>query len=95
MCEDMQMSYNTVSSWFKRRSGNIDVKIMKQIAQYLDTTLEYLIDGNEQYKYANDCEYYNHNTIIVVKDKDTKKYYKFNDKDFYAVVTIIEKFTKE
>lgn len=95
MSIDLNMPYSTLASLFTRRSTNVDIQVMKNIAVYLGTTLEYLIDGNEKYKYANDCEYYSSNTIVVIKNKENKKYYKFNDDDFNAILKIIDKFDKE
>ena len=95
MSIDLQMPYSTLSSLFIRRSTNVDIQIMKKIANYLGTTLEYLINGDEKYKYGKDEKFYSKNTIIVIKDNDNVKYYKFNDDDFNAILTIINKFHME
>lgn len=50
MCFALDMPYSTISSMFQRRSKNLDVPTAKKMAQYLGTTLEYLVTGNEAYR---------------------------------------------
>ncbi len=53
MCRNIGMSYNTFSGQKKRRSKNVDMYIVQTIADYLNTTTEYLINGD----YKNYPEY--------------------------------------
>lgn len=50
MCIALGMPYSTLSSMFQRRSKSIDIETLKKIASYLNTTLEYLVTGNENIK---------------------------------------------
>ncbi len=95
MSQDLNISYSTLASLFQRRSKSISVDMMKQIANYLDTTLEYLVTGNGTYRYPSNSDYFSNNTIIAVKNKDTKTYYKLNEQDFETVTNILDKFKKE
>ncbi len=92
MSQTLNISYSTLASLFQRRSMNVDIELMKKIANYLDTTLEYLVTGNETYKYPTTSDYFSNFTIITVKNKDTKAYYRLNEEDFETVTTILDKF---
>ena len=48
---DLQIPYSTLASMFQRRSMSVDIETIKKIASYLDTTIEYLATGNENYKF--------------------------------------------
>ena len=37
---------STINSWFARGSENISIKVLKDIAQYFNISLEVLINGN-------------------------------------------------
>ena len=52
MCKNIGLSYNTFAGQKKRRSKNIDMHIVQSIAEYLNTTTEYLINGDFK-KYPN------------------------------------------
>ena len=47
MCREIGLSYNTFTGQKKRKSKNIDMQIVQKIAKYLNTTSEYLINGND------------------------------------------------
>ncbi|MCL2798020.1 MAG: helix-turn-helix domain-containing protein [Firmicutes bacterium] len=49
LCERTGISYNTMTSLFKRRSKNVDLETIRKIAMCFNTTLEYLITGDESY----------------------------------------------
>ena len=95
MCIDLNLPYTTIASMFQRRSTSVDIQLIKKIADYLVTTLEYLLDGNEKYKKMHNENYFDSNTIIVIKNKKEKSYYKLSENDFNALVAIIEKFKSE
>lgn len=46
----INMPYTTLASMFQRRSTSIDIELAKKMAMFLNTTIEYLISGNEQHK---------------------------------------------
>ena len=92
LCEKSNISYNTLTAMFARRSTNIDVRTIKKIADCLNTTLEYLVSGNEEYKYLafenNDF------TVIAIKNKNTKRSFILSEEDFNTIVTLLEKFKR-
>jgi repressor LexA len=47
MCTAIDLSYNTLMGFYRRKSENISLDTLKKIAVYLNTTLDYLIDGVE------------------------------------------------
>lgn len=47
MCREIGLSYNTFAGQKKRKSKNIDMQTVQKIAKYLNTTSEYLINGND------------------------------------------------
>lgn len=53
MCEAIGLSYNTLASFYKRHSTKMNLDILKKIADYLGTTMDYLIYGEEKEKPAN------------------------------------------
>ncbi len=46
LCERTGISYNTLSSLFKRRSKRVEVEALQKIAICLNTTIEYLTSGS-------------------------------------------------
>lgn len=95
LCFDLNIPYTTLANMFQRRSTSVSVETIKKIASYLDTTLEYLVSGNETYRYPNNSDYFSNNAIIAIKTKDTKTYYKLNEQDFETIVNILDKFKKD
>lgn len=89
LSEDTNISYNTLTSMFQRKSKNMDLKTAKKMAKYLNTTLDYLINGNEQLKYIKDN--YKTNTIITIKNNNEKELFKLECQDFDMLYTIIKK----
>lgn len=84
MCETIGISYNTLSSLYKRRSKNMDLETIQKIALYLGTTVEYLFTGNE--KPATTIS-----NLVVVYDKNgTKLEYKLETEQLDAILTILE-----
>ena len=86
MCLALNMPYSTLSSMFQRQSKSVDIETLKKIASYLDTTLEYLVTGNEKYKHKSLAPT---NTVtIVTSDNQTYVYNLANDK-LNALMTIL------
>ena len=84
MCETIGISYNTLSSLYKRRSKNMDLETIQKIALYLGTTVEYLFTGNE--KPATTIS-----NLVVVYDKNgTKLEYQLETEQLDAILTILE-----
>lgn len=48
MCRNINLSYNTFAGQKQRRSKNIDMFIVQKIADYLQTSTEYLINGSNK-----------------------------------------------
>lgn len=92
LSRDLSVSYNTLSAMFQRRSTSVDVTTMKKIATYLNTTLEYLVTGNEEYFYLKPES--NNFTVIAIRNENEKRYFTFAEDDFNAVVTLLEKLKK-
>jgi len=46
----IDIPYNTISSLFIRRSKGMNLVMLQKIADYLDTTMDYLVYGNEKEK---------------------------------------------
>lgn len=91
LSKEIKIPYTTIASMFSRHSTSIDVQIIKKIADYLETTTEYLINGNENLKRKKDYKSYNENTIIAIKDDENANYYQLSENDFKAIITILEK----
>ena len=45
MCEDLNISYHTLSSLYQRRTERMPLEMIQKIAKYLNTTVEYLAFG--------------------------------------------------
>lgn len=88
----LEMPYSSLNSLFQRRSTSVDVTTMKKIATYLNTTLEYLVTGNEEYFYLKPES--NNFTVIAIRNENEKRYFTFAEDDFNAVVTLLEKLKK-
>ena len=87
LCIDLEIPYTTLASMFQRRSNSIDLETIKKIASYLDTTLEYLATGNEQYKFKKDCP----DNTVTISTADEVTVYKVSDEDVNAIKTLLEK----
>ena len=84
MCETIGISYNTLSSLYKRRSKNMDLETIQKIALYLGTTVEYLFTGKEKPSTTI-------SNMVVVYDKNgTKLEYKLETEQLDAILTILE-----
>ena len=88
----LQMPYSSLNSLFQRRSTSVDVTTMKKIATYLNTTLEYLVTGNEEYFYLKPES--NNFTVIAIRNENEKRYFTFTEDDFNVVVALLEKIKK-
>ena len=88
----LQMPYSSLNSLFQRRSTSVDVTTMKKIATYLNTTLEYLVTGNEEYFYLKPES--NNFTVIAIRNENEKRYFTFAEDDFNVVVALLEKIKK-
>lgn len=89
LSKNLNIPYSTIASMFQRHSTGVDVEIIKKIADYLNTTVEYLVNGNEKYKIADNENY--SNCMVAIKDKGNKKYFQLTENDFNAILTILEK----
>lgn len=87
LCIDLDIPYTTLASMFQRRSNSIDLDTIKKIASYLDTTLEYLATGNEQYKFKSDCPA----NTVTISTADETTVYKVSNEDIKAIKTLLEK----
>jgi len=45
MCAEINLSYNTLMGFYRRKSENISLETIKKIATYLNTTVDYLVNG--------------------------------------------------
>lgn len=45
MCEETGLSYSTIASLFNRKSKNIGIETIRLIADYLEISADYLING--------------------------------------------------
>ena len=86
MCIVLGMPYSTLSSMFQRRSKSIDIETLKKIASYLNTTLEYLVTGNERYK---NLTFAPTNTITIVTTDNKTYVYKLSNDKLNAIMTIL------
>ena len=87
MSDALNIPYNTISCWFKRRSNKVDLEVIKKIASYLNTTPEYLATGNEKFKNKDTAPA---NTITITT-KDYESYvFKLSDENLNAILTIIK-----
>ena len=89
---DLQIPYSTLASMFQRRSMSVDIETIKKIASYLDTTIEYLATGNENYKFKYNAPL---NTIKVTTGNNETFSYSVSDENIIAIKTILETMSKE
>jgi len=47
LCESTGISYNTLTSLFQRRSENIKLQTLIKISDFLEVSLDWLIDGDK------------------------------------------------
>lgn len=90
LCLDLGIPYTTLASMFQRRSNSIDIETLKKISSYLDTTLEYLATGEEQYKFIRGQSF---NTITICTHDETLVY-KVSNEDIKAIKTLLDKIGK-
>lgn len=95
LCERTGISYNTLASLFKRRSKNVELETVKKIALCLDTTIEYLITGNETYLQRTEDQEISNNNIIVVTRNGDKIQYDLTEEEIQAVLTILDGMKKK
>lgn len=53
LAEISGVSYNTLTSLFMRRSKNIEIETLKKLARGLNTTVDYLVTGNDVPQYTD------------------------------------------
>lgn len=87
LCLDLDIPYTTLASMFQRRSNSVDLDTVKKIASYLNTTLEYLATGNEEFKFNSDHPI----NTITISTADETTVYKVSDQDVKAIKTLLEK----
>lgn len=87
---DLGIPYTTLASMFQRRSTSIDVDTIGKISTYLETSLEYLISGNEKYKYKK-AEKDDKNCVSLnIPGYGASTYY-LSEVDIKAIKTILDK----
>lgn len=86
------ISYHTLTAMFQRRSKNVDVETLKKIAEYLGTTLEFLVSGNEEMKYlAGDKSDVSHTNKIKIFFKGApSREYELSDEKLTALQALLE-----
>lgn len=91
LCARTGISYNTLASLFKRRSKNVELETIRKIACCLNTTVEYLVTGNENYfareEQAADAR---SNSVIVISADGTQKRFDLTEAELQAVLTILD-----
>lgn len=88
---DLNIPYSTLASMCQRRSMSVDVETIKKIASYLDTTLEYLVSGNETFKAKSFAPA---NTITITTNQNETFVYSVNNEDLKAIKVILDKMRK-
>lgn len=84
LCEATGISYNTLSSLFKRRSKNMDIDTIRKIAEVLETSVEYLVTG--KINVTNSPK----NTVVVFDYNGNKYEFILTNKQTEAVLTLLE-----
>ena len=90
MCQETGISYNTLTGAYKRKTETINSKVIEKIAIYLDTTVEYLVTGNEKYLSRESIEEAP-NTISCLDSKKNTRIFKLSEKDYAFVLSLLEK----
>lgn len=91
LCLRTGISYNTLASLFKRRSKNVDLETVKKIALCLNTTVEYLVTGNEAYfERTEQTTPPPMNSVIVVSSDGKRKQFDLTEAELQAVLTILD-----
>lgn len=94
MCKNINLSYNTFSGQKKRKSKNIDMQTVQKIANYLQTTAEYLINGDNANSFSNvnsiNSLPANKNTIVVFGRNEGKSEYQISDEQLKAMKILLE-----
>lgn len=88
LCIDLNIPYTTLASMFQRRSTSIDIELVKKIASYLNTTLEYLVTGNEIYKIKSFTQT---NTITIQTSNNESFVYSVSNEDLNAIKILLDK----
>lgn len=92
MCRNINLSYNTFSGQKKRKSKNICMQTVQKIANYLQTTAEFLINGNDNLLSINSQEQLidKKNTIVIFGRNEGKSEYQITDEQLKAIKIILE-----
>lgn len=94
LCARTGVSYNTLSSLFKRRSKNIDLDTVRKIAPCLGTTIEYLVTGNERFiDCEKDGELIN-NTVVAFTSTGERREYQLTESEMTAILTLLQSMRK-
>lgn len=67
LCEDTNISYNTLTSQIHRNSSIINTETVIAIAEYLNVSVEYLITGNKNLILKEDCDSIKYNNDPILK----------------------------
>lgn len=57
MCNATGIPYNTLNSWYRRKSENMKMENLKLIADYLGVTVDWLVTGQGRKELPNDNIY--------------------------------------
>lgn len=93
MCEDLKLNYGAVASWFTRKSFGGDFSTLDKIANYLQSSTEYILYGTKMYKNAKPEEV--HPYLIQIDGKGERYEYLLSEEDLKIVHPIIKKLQKE
>lgn len=102
LCEDTGISYLTLSTIYKRRS-EMSGRMIKTIADYLDTTADYLITGNEKYKEKSSVAtsvgqsllIHKENQVTAIARGGDKVQYDLTDAEMQAIITLLDSMKKD
>lgn len=70
MCKDLSIPYSTLTSFYQSRSGNITLPTIKKIADYLDCSMDYLVNGEGGVSYNNNIMYNGNIHSITISNGD-------------------------
>lgn len=75
MCADLEIPYSTITSFYQSRSGNMTLSTIRKIADYLDCSMDYLVNGEGKTSYNNNIMYNGSIQSITISngDKNTRR----------------------
>lgn len=70
MCTDLKIPYSTLTSFYQSRSGNMTLSTIKKIADYLDCSMDFLVNGEGNKSYNNNIMYNGNIHSITISNGD-------------------------